>query len=163
MPVAEAVLEARLAPFRALNERQLAETPWWDGRSRYEITTSGTFVGRNAIVGYFVGLLAAMPDLRIDVERSVVAGPLLVAEWRLRGTFTGSPLEGLHATGAPVELRGVDVMEWEDDIVRSNVVHGDGLDFARQVGMLPRRGTTLDRLSTHVFNLTTRLKRGGGR
>ena len=47
----------------------------------------GTYRGRDAIVGYFKEMFAAIPDLRIEVEDVVVEDRRVVVRWTTRGTF----------------------------------------------------------------------------
>ncbi len=61
-------------------------------------------------------------------------------EWRTVGTFTGSPFEGVEATGGRLELRGLDLLEIEDDRILKNTAYYDGAAFMRQLGMLPAAG-----------------------
>jgi hypothetical protein len=42
--------------------------------------------------------------------------------------------------------------------VAQNTVYYDGLAFARQIGMLPREGSTADRAVLAAFNATTKAK-----
>ncbi|HWT80587.1 MAG TPA: hypothetical protein VN648_17520, partial [Candidatus Methylomirabilis sp.] len=58
-----------------------------------------------------------------------------------------------------VEIRGIDVMEIDDGTVRHNTIYYDGAAFARQVGLLPKAGTTMDRAMLSVFNAATRLRK----
>ncbi|ARG62542.1 hypothetical protein B1T45_15865, partial [Mycobacterium kansasii] len=77
---------------------------------------------------------------------------------------TGSPFQGIEATGRRVEIRGCDVIQLASDgRVASNTVYYDGAGFARQIGMLPTMGTRADRLVTRGFNAITRLRRRIGR
>jgi hypothetical protein len=92
--------------------------------------------------------------------RILAAGEgVAVGEWTLRGTFSGGPFRGIEPTGRRVELRGVDVMEFEGGLLRRNTVYYDGLAFARQVGMLPSEGTAADRAVVAGFNALTRVRR----
>jgi steroid delta-isomerase-like uncharacterized protein len=53
-----------------------------------------------------VPLLAALPDLRIDVEDTVAEGDQVVIRWFARGSHTGHGL-GLAPTGQTVAFRGM--------------------------------------------------------
>lgn len=70
-------------------------------------------------------------------------------------TFTGSPFQGIHATGRRIELRGCDVMQFEQGQLKHNTIYYDGLGFARQIGMLPREGSRADKAMTVAFNTRT--------
>jgi hypothetical protein len=61
-------------------------------------------------------------------------------------------------------MRGVDVMTLDDEgRVDHNTIYYDGAEFARQVGMLPRRDSAADRALTAAFNGATKLKRAVSR
>jgi steroid delta-isomerase-like uncharacterized protein len=119
----------------------------------------GTYRGRDAIVGVFEELFAAFPDVRIEVEDVVVEGRRVVVRWTARGTFDGTPFQGVDPTGRHVELRGIDfILMDEHGLVAENTIYYDGAGFARQIGMLPARGSTSDRAMTIAFNTLTRLR-----
>jgi hypothetical protein len=46
----------------------------------------------------------------------------------------------------------------EHGLVAENTIYYDGAGFARQIGMLPARGSTSDRAMTIAFNTLTRLR-----
>jgi hypothetical protein len=80
--------------------------------------------------------------------------------WRAVGTFSGAPYQGIQPTGKRVELRGVDgYIEVEHGLIRRNTIFYDGAGFARAVGLLPARGSRLERALLAAFNLRTRLLR----
>lgn len=124
----------------------------------------GTYRGRDAIVGFFEEMFAAVPDLRIEVEDVVVEGRRVVVRWTARGTFDGAPFQGIDSTGRHIELRGIDfVLMDEHGLVVENTIYYDGAGFARQIGMLPAEGSTSDRAMTVAFNTLTRLRQRLGR
>jgi steroid delta-isomerase-like uncharacterized protein len=122
----------------------------------------GRFEGKAAIRRFFDELLAAFPTFDMAVERIVGDDSTAVVQWRGSGDFTGGPFQGVEPTGRHVEVRGVDVMEITDGTVRHNTIYYDGAAFARQVGMLPTAGTTMDRAVLSAFNATTRLRKRFG-
>jgi hypothetical protein len=74
-------------------------------------------------------------------------------------TFDGAPWQGIEPTGSRVTVRGVDVISLDPDgKVDQNTVYYDGAGFARQIGMLPREGSTADRAVLAAFNLSTKAK-----
>jgi hypothetical protein len=59
-----------------------------------------------------------------------------------------------------VDIRGVDVIRFDaDGKIETNTVYYDGAEFARQVGMLPKRDSAADRAVLAAFNAATKLKR----
>lgn len=121
----------------------------------------GVFEGKDAVVAFFSELFTAVPDMQFTINR-IVGGDdrIAVGEWSVTGTFSGGTFQGLEPTGRPVELRGVDVMEFDDGRLRRSTIYYDGLRFARQVGMLPAEGSAADRAVTSSFNALTRTRKG---
>jgi steroid delta-isomerase-like uncharacterized protein len=116
------------------------------------------FEGREAVRDFFAGLFSAFPDFRIEVLQVVGDETHAVVQWHAHGTFTGAPFQGIHATGRSVDLRGCDVMEFDNGKLKGNTIYYDGLTFARQIGMLPREGSSADRAITAAFNAGTDVK-----
>jgi steroid delta-isomerase-like uncharacterized protein len=56
--------------------------------------------GRDAVRGYYEDLLTSLPDLRIDIKRSVAAEEGVALEVRISGTQLGS-WRGLPPAGLP--------------------------------------------------------------
>jgi steroid delta-isomerase-like uncharacterized protein len=121
----------------------------------------GEFKGKDKVGAFFSELFSAAPDMQFTINR-IVGGDdrIAVGEWSLNGTFNGGPFQGLEPTGRHVELRGVDVMEFDEGRLRRNTIYYDGLGFARQVGMLPREGSAADRAMTSSFNALTKARKG---
>ena len=119
----------------------------------------GEFRGKETVRAFFAEMFAAVPDVDFKVERIMgVDDRIAVGEWSLSGTFNGGPFQGIAPTGKVLSLRGVDIMEFEDDLLVHNTIYYDGLAFARQVGLLPAAGTGADRAIMSGFNALTNLK-----
>jgi steroid delta-isomerase-like uncharacterized protein len=58
-------------------------------------------------------LLAAFPDLHVNVEDCIGQGPSVVVRWTAAGTHTGAAL-GLSPTGRAVSFRGITWMIFRD-------------------------------------------------
>ena len=57
-------------------------------------------------------------------------------------------------------VRGVDVIRLDaDGRIDTNTIYYDGAEFARQVGLLPRRDSLPDRWMMSMFNNATKLRR----
>ena len=119
----------------------------------------GEFRGVAAIRGFFEELLAAFPDFEVTVDRVVEDAETAVVQWVAHGTFEGGPFQGVEPNGRQVEVRGVDVMLISDGLIRHNTIYYDGAAFARQLGMLPRQGSTADKAMLSAFNTVTKLRR----
>ena len=148
---------------RLFDERDLSDpSAFWSDSSSDEFLAAGLTVrGADEIAGFFRGLFAAVPDWRLEIENVVddAAGQVVV-QWTGTGTFTGSPFLGIEPTGRTVTVRGVDVIRLDTDgRIDTNTIYYDGAEFARQVGLLPRRDSLPDRWMMSMFNNATKLRR----
>jgi glyoxylase-like metal-dependent hydrolase (beta-lactamase superfamily II)/predicted ester cyclase len=111
--------------------------------------------GVRAFIG---GLLAAIPDLDLQVVAAVADTERCAVQWRMIGTFAGrESFNGIAPTGARIELEGCDVLSIEDGLIRSNDAFADSMTFARQIGMMPAQGSNAEQRLTGAFNAKTRL------
>jgi steroid delta-isomerase-like uncharacterized protein len=115
--------------------------------------------GPAEIEEFFRGLMTAVPDGEVEVTRLVADETRAAVEWRMAGTFTGGPFEGVDPNGRHVELRGFDLLEIEEAKITSNTAYFDGMAFARQVGMLPPQDSGPERAMKNAFNAVTRVRR----
>jgi steroid delta-isomerase-like uncharacterized protein len=106
---------------------------------------------------YFEELFAAMPDLHYEVLEVVEQDARVAVHWRLKGTFTGSPYQGIRATGASVDAYGIDLVRVADGLIERNDSYWDDATVARQIGLLPARRSRQERLLLALFNGRTRL------
>lgn len=116
--------------------------------------------GPDQLAAFFRGLLEAIPDFEMTIENVVEDERHAVVQWTATGTFDGAPFQGIEPTGKRLEMRGCDVFRFtEDGKLDVNTVYYDGAEFARQIGMLPRRDSLGDRAVQGAFNAQTRLRR----
>lgn len=145
--------------FEVLNTRDV--TPlrafWTD--ATVERFPQETARGADAIAAYFEATFAALPDFHIEIVALVEQGDDVFVQWHLTGTHSGAAFQGIEPTGRPVALDGIDHFVVRDDMVASNFVVYDQMQFARQVGMLPADGSRADRGMKAAFNAKTRLRR----
>ena len=115
--------------------------------------------GRAQIGGFFREMFAAFPDLDMTITRIAAGQSEVAVEWRITATFTGEPFQGIEATGRPIELRGIDMIEIEDRLNVSNTAFYDGMAFARAVGMLPAQDSGAERAMKGAVNAVTKARR----
>jgi steroid delta-isomerase-like uncharacterized protein len=153
--------EAARRAFDALKRRDLSiSREFWGPDSVDDFVAVGVFRGHDAILDYFQGMMAAFPDFDLDVEQIIGAERQAVVQWRVTGTFSGGPFLGIEPTGKRIDLRGVDVIDFDDEMrVKHNTIYYDGAEFARQIGMLPPRDSAADRAMTAAFNGATKVRR----
>lgn len=81
--------------------------------------------GRNDYTRCIAALVAALPDIRLEVAEHAHAGEFAFVRWML------------HATGrlGPFQLTGVDRMRLRDGQVAENIIVFDTNAFERRAGM----------------------------
>lgn len=112
----------------------------------------------------FLGeLMAALPDISMEVLSTTTEGERCGVHWRLRGTFSGpGGVGGIAPTDSPIDLEGFDLLTVSDGLIRHNEAFTDSMTFARQLGMMPPRDSTAEQRMTGAFNAKTRLTRALG-
>ena len=161
MPTAKARANAELARsgFDAVNKHDVDAIVDLDAPDVVEDVIAGeTLHGKEGVRRYFEELFASLPDASVTVERVVTDDTTAVVTWRLEGHFTGAAFQGVEATGRPMDVRGVDVMEIKNGLIERNTIYYDGLGVARQMGLLPRKDSSTDRAMISVFNFVTKLR-----
>jgi glyoxylase-like metal-dependent hydrolase (beta-lactamase superfamily II)/predicted ester cyclase len=145
--------------FEAIDARDLetAVSLWADGgrehvRGRVDVSAPEG-------VREFIGeMIAALPDLEMQIVSLTTEGERCAVQWRLSGTFAGpAPFGGLEPTGSPIVLEGFDLLTVRDGLIQSNDAFTDSMTFARQVGMMPAQGSTAEQRMMAAFNAKTRL------
>jgi steroid delta-isomerase-like uncharacterized protein len=145
--------------FDALAQRDARKmASHWDAEGVEDLIAFGIFRGPDEIRGFFDELFAAIPDAETTVDRVVADDRHAVVQWRMRGTFSGGSFQGLDPVGKPVTMRGCDVVEVEDGRIVRNTAYSDGLDFARQIGMLPPQGSGVEKALYGAFNGVNKLR-----
>jgi predicted ester cyclase len=100
----------------------------------------------------------AFPDIQMRVEEAFCDGDTVILRWRSSGTNRG-PLLGFAATGASVEVTGIDILRWSGEKIVEGWGQWDNLGLARQIGAAPPEGSTGDRLGQRLQHLTARRMR----
>ena len=152
----EQVARSYFEAVAARDARRMAEH--WDAEGVDDIVPFGIFRGPDEIRGFFDELFAAVPDAETIVDRVIADDRTAVVQYRMRGNFTGGRFQGLDAPGKPVEIRGADIIEVENGRITRNTAFSDGLDFARQIGMLPPQGSGVEKALYGAFNGMNKLK-----
>lgn len=147
--------------FAAIDDRDVDRLATvWDDESTDDFIALGAVVtGQTALRDFFAELFAAVPDLEMTVEAiHDVDERTAVGQWRMQGHFTGGSFQGIEPTGRHLDIRGIDVMRFENAKLRHNDVYYDGLSFARQIGLLPDADSRADRAMVAGFNALTRAR-----
>jgi predicted ester cyclase len=112
--------------------------------------------GGEELAAYLEGQFAALTDWHMDVVAIAGQGDDVFVHWHLTGTHSG-PMFGVQPTGKPITVDGVDHLVLRDGKVASVYVATDGMEFARQFGMMPSDGSAADKALKATFNAKTRL------
>jgi len=146
--------------FDALARRDAAGmADHWKEDGVVDLAPLGIFRGRDRISAFFREMFAAFPDLETEVTRLTAGQSDVAVEWRMTGTFTGAPFQGLDPNGRTVQLRGVDLIEIADGKNVTNTAYYDGMAFARGLGMLPPQDSGTERAMKGALNAATKLRR----
>lgn len=144
----------------ALDARDLdAAVKFWAKGGIERITPVGEFVAPDGLREFFGGIWGALPDSTFEILDLVADDKLVAVRWRSAGTFCGTPFQGVEPTGARIEFQGCDMFTVEKGLIQENNVYYDGMEFARQAGLLPPRDSAAEQRMTALMNTRTRLFR----
>lgn len=120
----------------------------------------GTLRGKPALREWLTSLWRATPDLRFElVGEPFVSldGKQLAAAWKGSGRFTG-PLDppGFAPTNSPIEMSGVDVHEFDGELVKRVHTETDAMSLGRQIGAAPAPGSGGERFGVLMQRLAAR-------
>jgi steroid delta-isomerase-like uncharacterized protein len=158
--VSEAAAEVARRYFTAIGQQDLdAALACWKPGAIDHLAPVGELSAPEGMRAYFGSLFAAMPDLTYEVRDLVADGGKVAVWWRIRGSFTGEPFDGVRATGGKVEAEGLDFVRVEDGLIVRNDSYWDDSSIARQLGLLPAKGSRQERALKGLLNVKTRLTR----
>ena len=115
-----------------------------------------TVRGPEEMGAYLEGQFAALTGWHMDVVAVAGDGDDVFVHWHLTGAHTG-PMFGVAATGKPIAVDGADHFVLQDGKVASVLIATDGMELARQFGLLPKDGSPADKALKAAFNTKTRL------
>jgi steroid delta-isomerase-like uncharacterized protein len=110
-------------------------------------------------LAFISGLLAAFPDMEIEVTRLMAIDQVVAAAWTRRGSFTGADFQGLPANGARVDSPAAGFFEIENGLIKRLTVYADMNKFGRDLGLVPPEGSSAERLALGMFRARVRIKR----
>lgn len=92
---------------------------------------------KDGLIQYFRLLLAAFPDMKMDVQDSFASDDKAVARLRISGTHQGEFM-GIPATGQPVSVNLIDIIRFGDDgLACEHWGVADLLALMQQLGVIP--------------------------
>ncbi|HEX2436643.1 MAG TPA: nuclear transport factor 2 family protein, partial [Solirubrobacterales bacterium] len=105
----------------------------------FENHTAGESAQGDAVREHIGSIFETWPDIRFEGRRTYARDGLVVQEWTATATHSNSMRRGdleAEPTGNRVEWRGVDVIPFEDGLVKRKDVYSDSVSILRQVGLL---------------------------
>ena len=84
-------------------------------------------------------IFAAWPDIAFATRRLYVREDLVVQEWTATATHVSTLRRGeltAEPTGRRIEWRGMDLIPFEDGLIKRKDVYSDSVSILRQVGLL---------------------------
>ncbi len=128
--------------FDALNAHDVeAAVACWLPGGRENVRGQIDTTAPEGVRDFLNGIIGPFPDFIFNVVEVTVEDDRAAVRWRADATFTGSPFQGIEATGAKLELEGVDILIVRDGLIVENNAFTDGMTVARQLGLLPPDGS----------------------
>jgi steroid delta-isomerase-like uncharacterized protein len=116
------------------------------------------YEGREQVRQFYEQLMAALPDLTIEIVRRHIAAETVILEVLIRGTQLG-PWRGLPATGRPVEVPLCGVYTFSsDDRLAGERIYYDRAMVLRQLGVFHEPQTVLGGIGILLTHPLTILK-----
>jgi steroid delta-isomerase-like uncharacterized protein len=84
-------------------------------------------------------IFESWPDLHFETRRLYVRDGVVTQEWTASATHGNTMRRGelvAEPTGKRIEWRGVDVIPYEDGLIKRKDVYSDSVSILRQVGLL---------------------------
>jgi glyoxylase-like metal-dependent hydrolase (beta-lactamase superfamily II)/predicted ester cyclase len=130
----------------------------WAPDGREDVRGQGLFIGPEGLREFISSLIAAIPDLRVEIVSTTTEGDRCALHWHFSGTFAGpGSFNGIAPTGHRMELEGVDMLSVRDGLIHSNDAFTDTMAVPRQIGMMPPLHSPAEQRLTGAFNVKTRL------
>jgi steroid delta-isomerase-like uncharacterized protein len=131
----------------------------WSADGVDDLVPVGILRGPDEVRASFRELFTAVPDWEFVVDRITAGDRVAAVQWRMSGTHTGGPFQGIEPTGRRIELRGCDCIEVEDGTIVRNTAYYDGAAFARAEGLMPPKDSGAEKAMLGAFNAATKARR----
>jgi steroid delta-isomerase-like uncharacterized protein len=105
----------------------------------FENHTAGEAAQGEAARDHIATIFESWPDIAFETRRLYVRENLVVQEWTARATHANTMRRGdlvAEPTGRTIEWRGLDVIPFEDGLIKRKDVYSDSVSILRQVGLL---------------------------
>jgi steroid delta-isomerase-like uncharacterized protein len=105
----------------------------------FENHTAGERAEGDAVREHIGAIFESWPDIRFEGRRVYARDGVVTQEWTATATHTNTMRRAdliAEPTGKKIEWRGVDVIPFEDGLVKRKDVYSDSVSILRQVGLL---------------------------
>jgi steroid delta-isomerase-like uncharacterized protein len=101
--------------------------------------TAGESAEGEAVREHIGAIFETWPDIRFEGRRAYVREGLVVQEWTATATHANRMTRGdlvAEPTGRTITWNGLDVIPFEDGLVKRKDVYSDSVSILRQLGLL---------------------------
>jgi steroid delta-isomerase-like uncharacterized protein len=105
----------------------------------FENHTAGERAEGEQVREHIAAIFTGWPDIAFETRRLYVRDDLVVQEWTASATHNRELRRGdlvAPASGRRLEWKGMDVIPFEDGLVKRKDVYSDSIAILRQVGLL---------------------------
>jgi len=105
----------------------------------FENHTAGESAQGDEVREHIASIFESWPDIHFETRRLYVRDGVVTQEWTASATHANTMRRGdlvAEPTGKRVEWRGIDVIPFEDGLVKRKDVYSDSVSILRQVGLL---------------------------
>jgi steroid delta-isomerase-like uncharacterized protein len=110
----------------------------------FENHTAGEWARGPDVRRHIGSIFETWPDIRFETRRLYVRDGVVAQEWTATATHRNTMRRGdqvAEPTGNRIEWRGVDVIPFEDGLVKRKDVYSDSVSILRQIGLLDAPGS----------------------
>ncbi len=101
--------------------------------------TAGESAEGEDVRGHIGSIFETWPDIHFETRRLYVRDGVVTQEWTASATHANEMRRGdlvAEPTGKRIEWAGIDVIPFEDGLVKRKDVYSDSVSILRQVGLL---------------------------
>ena len=105
----------------------------------FENHTAGESAEGADVRAHIASIFESWPDIAFTTRRMYVRDGLVVQEWTASATHTQAIRRGeivAAPSGKRIEWKGLDVMPFENGLLKRKTVYSDSVSILRQIGLL---------------------------
>ena len=130
----------------------------WKPGATSDIIGLANLTAPDGVIAWFTELFEAFPDFALVVKKVIADEESAAVHWSATATFNGTgTFEGFKPNGASIDIEGIDIITVEDGLITSLVALQNGLELARQLGVVPPAGSAADKAMAGAINAKTAL------